>query len=67
MKYFRYMWIGRSLDGKRSEMLRKMKAVCDWALLADIMDGKAAISAAKVNQYDQHKKDLRLLKEIIRK
>lgn len=25
MKYFRYMWIGRSLDGKRSEMLRKMK------------------------------------------
>ena len=26
MKYFRYMWIGRSLDGKRTEMIRKMKA-----------------------------------------
>ena len=26
MKYFRYMWIGRSLDGKRTEMLKKLKS-----------------------------------------
>ena len=26
MKYFRYMWIGRSLDGRREEMIRKMKS-----------------------------------------
>ena len=26
MKYFRYMWIGRSLDGKRAEMVRKLRS-----------------------------------------
>lgn len=26
MRYFRYMWIGRSLDGRRTEVVRKLKA-----------------------------------------
>ena len=52
--------------GDDAELLQKMKAIYDWALLVDILDGKTAISAAKVSQYDQHKKDLRLLKRIIR-
>ncbi|MBQ6550292.1 MAG: hypothetical protein IJL78_02660 [Lachnospiraceae bacterium] len=26
MKYFRYMWIGRSLDGRRTEVFRKLKS-----------------------------------------
>ena len=52
--------------GDDAELLQKMKAVYDWSLLVDILDGETAISAAKVNQYEQHKTDLRILKRIIR-
>ena len=52
--------------GDDAELLQKMKAIYDWALLVDILDGQTAISAAKVNQYNQHKKDLKLLKHIVR-
>ena len=52
--------------GDDAELLQKMKAIYDWTLLVDILDGETAISAAKVNQYNQHKKDLKLLKRIIR-
>ena len=52
--------------GDDAELLQKMKAIYDWALLVDIMDGETTISAAKVNQYKQHKNDLHLLKRIVR-
>lgn len=50
-----------------AELLQKMKAIYDWALLVDILGGESTISAAKVGVYDQHGKDLRLLKKIVHK
>ena len=50
-----------------AELLQKMKAIYDWALLVDILGGESTISAAKVGVYVQHGKDLRLLKKIVHK
>lgn len=38
----------------------------DWAVLADILDGKEYISEAKVAIYEKHKRDLRTLKKYIK-
>ena len=53
--------------GDDAELLVKLKAIYDWALLVDILDGNETISAAKVHVYEQHENDLRLLKKMIRK
>lgn len=56
-----------SLDESQAELLEKAKAVYDWALLVDILNNKKYISEAKVDIYDQHKKDLTYLKKFIKK
>lgn len=38
----------------------------DWAVLADILDGKEYISEAKVAIYEKHKRDLKTLKKYIK-
>ena len=48
-------------------IIEKAKAVYDWAVLADILHGKMFLSSAKIDVYDKHKKDLALLKQIIKK
>ncbi len=53
--------------GDDGELLLKLRAIYDWALLAEILDGKATISEAKVAVYNQHKKDLEQLKRFVRK
>lgn len=52
--------------GEQFEMLERLKAVYDWAVLADILDGEKYISYAKCNIYDKHKTQLRDLKELIK-
>ncbi|RDU22302.1 type II CRISPR RNA-guided endonuclease Cas9 [Anaerosacchariphilus polymeriproducens] len=52
-------------------LLDKLKAIYDWAILSEILeggevDGKCYLSVAKVKLYDDHKKDLKLLKKVIR-
>lgn len=44
----------QSYLGERFELLEKLKAVYDWAVLADILDGKEYISEAKVAIYEKH-------------
>ena len=56
-----------SLEESHAEILVKAKAVYDWALLTDILNGHTFISEAKVNVYEQHKKDIEWLKKFIRK
>lgn len=56
-----------SLDEMQAELLGKAKAVYDWALLVDILNGKKYISEAKVDVYEQHKKDVAFLKKFIKK
>lgn len=53
--------------GDDSELLIKMKALYDWALLKGILGEHKCISDAKIAIYEQHKKDLHSLKYIIRK
>ena len=52
--------------GENSYLLRKMKAIYDWAVLVDILNGEATISAAKVKQFEQHHDDLQVLKRMVR-
>ena len=43
------------------------KAIYDWAVLADILQGYQYLSYSKVDAYEKHKKDLKVLKSFIRK
>lgn len=50
-----------------SELILKLKAIYDWALLTDILKGKSCISEAKIEIYEQHNTDLQQLKYFIKK
>ena len=56
-----------SLLGERYELIEKIKAVYDWSVLADVLDGEKYISYAKVKIYEEHREDLRQLKTYVRK
>lgn len=56
-----------SLLEDRFFLIEKMKAVYDWAVLADILNNFPYVSDAKVDSYEKHKKDLKLTKELVRK
>lgn len=55
----------RSYLGERFELLCKLKAVYDWSILADILNGKEYISFSKVDIYEEHGRDLKTLKEYV--
>lgn len=55
---------------ERCGVIDIFKSIYDWSVLADILsegefEGNCYLSVAKVNVYDKHRKDLRLLKEVI--
>lgn len=56
-----------TLLGERYELIEKIKAVYDWSVLADVLDGEKYISYAKVKIYEEHREDLRQLKTYVRK
>ncbi len=47
-------------------LVQSAKAVYDWSVLVDILNGNQSISKAKVFVYEQHAKDLKWLKEIVK-
>lgn len=47
-------------------LIEKAKAIYDWALLADILGQNEYLSDAKKETYEKHKKDLALLKKVIK-
>lgn len=51
----------------RMGLLLKLKAVYDWSVLADVLDGHEYLSDAKVATYEQHKNDLKVLRAVFRK
>ena len=53
------------LDSK-FELIEKVKAIYDWAVLADILNGKKYISFAKVDTYNKHSADLKILKKYVK-
>ncbi len=52
--------------GEKFELIEQLKAVYDWSVLADILNGETYISEAKVKSFDKHKSDLALLKKYIK-
>lgn len=59
--------IYESVLGDRIELVERLKAIYDWALLADTLNNHKFISFAKCDIYDKHKKDLKLLKAFVKK
>lgn len=55
------------LDDGDAELLNHVKQINDWVLLNDILGEEKSIAKAKVNIYEQHKKDLKFLKYIVNK
>lgn len=55
-----------SVFGDRFELVERLKAIYDWALLADILGNHSYISFAKCDIYDKHKKDLQTLKSFVK-
>ncbi len=53
--------------GEDYDLLEILRSVYDWALLADVLDNSRTISESKVKIYEQHKKDLYVLKYFIKK
>lgn len=47
-------------------LLRQIKALSDWAAVANLLNGEPYLSFAKVNCYEKHKADLSLLKNEIK-
>ena len=55
------------LSDEDASLLTAVRALYDWALLADILAGEDCISRAKVRIYEQHKSDLAKLKAFVKK
>ena len=56
----------RDLLQEKYELIEKAKAVYDWAILADILNGEKYISFAKVKTYEEHSSDLKILKDFVK-
>lgn len=52
---------------ERFYLIELLKAIYDWSLLAEVLDGEKYISYAKTKVFDNHKKDLILLKKMVKK
>ena len=54
--------------GEDYDLLMTLRGLYDWSVLADLLNGHSkTISAAKVQMYEQHKEDLRVLKYFMHK
>lgn len=54
------------LTENEMNFLERMKKTYDWSILANILNGEAYLSNAKVATYEKHKKDLEDLKYVIK-
>ena len=53
--------------GDDAALISVLKLVYDWSVLVDVLKGKQTVSDAKVAVYEQHMKDLKLLKYFVKK
>lgn len=59
--------LASSLDDGDADLLYALKGIYDWSLLSETLSGFKYISQAKIKTYDEHTRDLRFLKKIIKK
>lgn len=50
-----------------SELVLKLKAMYDWSILNNVLNGEKSISYAKIKIYEQHKRDLHDLKGFVKR
>lgn len=48
-------------------MIDSIKTIYDWSKLVDILDGEEYFSVAKVKKYEEHRNNLKKLKDIMKK
>ena len=53
--------------GEKIEFLRFAKAIYDWMLLQNILKEDKYLSYSKVKSYEEHHKDLKMLKNLLKK
>lgn len=63
----KWQTVMQSIENTEAELLEKLKAVFDWSVLADILQGYETISQAKVATYRQHEQDLKTLKALVKR
>ena len=56
-----------SILGEKILFVQKAKAIYDWMLLQNILKEDKYLSYSKVKLYDEHKKDLKVLKDVLKK
>jgi CRISPR-associated protein, csn1 family len=56
-----------SILGEKILFVQKAKAIYDWMLLQNILKEDKYLSYSKVKLYDEHKNDLRILKEVLKR
>ncbi|MBQ8062851.1 MAG: type II CRISPR RNA-guided endonuclease Cas9 [Clostridia bacterium] len=56
-----------ALGDERFELLEAVKAMYDIGSLASVLKGKQFLSDARIEDYNKHKADLKLLKQVVRK
>ncbi len=54
------------IDEDRLAILDLMKTVYDWGILSSMLNNHEYLSEAKIAEYDQHKRDLALLKHVLK-
>lgn len=55
------------LDEDSAEFMTRLRALYDWSVLVGSLHGYTSISKAKVEDYNQHKEDLKNLKDFVHK
>lgn len=53
------------LSPEKAFILDRIKSIYDWSVLSDILKSEDYISYAKVNQYEEHAKNLKILRKMI--
>lgn len=53
--------------GDDSELILRLKKVFDWGILANILSDVSYISERKIKEYEKHKRDLQVLKRLVKK
>ncbi len=49
-----------------TDVLDMMKSIYDWGILSGMLNGHKFLSEAKIDEYNQHKEDLKLLKQVLK-
>lgn len=55
-----------SILGEKIVLVQKAKAIYDWMLLQNILKEDKYLSYSKVKLYNEHKKDLKILKDVLK-